>query len=158
MATGWKRVVERAVRRSGVAGLLERRRRPSVVVLAYHNIVPAGERAVGDVSLHVDQRTFGDQLDWLLESRTIVRLGEALGRPARDPREAQVVITFDDAYRGTMTAGMEELSRRDLPSVVFVPTGLLGTEGFWWDRIAPVGGLLTAQGFEYETMKLFPFY
>ena len=142
MARGWKKVVEGLLSRSGAAGFAERRRWPLTVILAYHNIVPAGESAVGDVSLHIDQATFGDQLDWLLERGRIVGLGDALAEGGdRDPSAgARIVITFDDAYRGTMTAGMEELSRRDLPSVVFVPTGLLGTEGFWWDRIAPVGG------------------
>ena len=142
MAKGWKKVVEGLLSRSGVAGMAERRRRPQTVILAYHNIVPSGETAVGDVSLHIDQSTFGDQLDWLLERRRIVSLEEAIaGEGARGPSEGgRVVITFDDAYRGTMTAGLEELSRRGLPSTVFVPTGLLGSDGFWWDRLAPAGG------------------
>jgi peptidoglycan/xylan/chitin deacetylase (PgdA/CDA1 family) len=50
-------------------------------------------------------------------------------------------VTFDDAYRGAVTAGFAELARRDLPATVFVPPGLLGSEGFWWDRLAGPGGL-----------------
>lgn len=142
MAKGWKKAVEGLLSRSGAAALAERRRRPQTVILAYHNIVPSGERAVGDPSLHIDQSDFGDHLDWLLERRRIVALEDAMrerdaGAP---PDAAEIVITFDDAYRGTMTAGLEELSRRGLPSTVFVPPGLLGSEGFWWDRLASAGG------------------
>lgn len=144
MAKGWKRAVERMLSGSGLARLAERRRRPTLVILAYHNIVPAGEGLVGDVSLHVDQRTFAEQLDWLLERRTVVPLEAALAEhregPALPAEPTRVAVTFDDAYRGTMSAGLEELKKRGLPGTVFVPPGLLGSDGFWWDRLAPVGG------------------
>ena len=140
MAKGWKRVVEAAIARSGVARHAERRRRPAAIVLAYHNIVPEGEKPAGDLSLHVDQRTFADQLDWLLEGRRVVSLEDALDEPG--PLETRIAITFDDAYRGTLTAGAEELSKRGLPSTVFVPPGLLGSRGFWWDLLAREGAVL----------------
>lgn len=136
MAKGWKRVAEVALHRSGAAGIAERRRRPSLVILAYHNVVPRGEDPIGDASLHVDQDVFADQLDWLLEGREIVGLGEALPVEPGDEAGSRIVITFDDAYRGTMTAGLEELGKRGVPATVFVPPGLLGSEGFWWDRLA----------------------
>lgn len=155
MAKGWKGVVERAVVRTGLVRLVERRRRPAVVVLAYHNIVPVGEKPAGDVSLHLDQQAFADQLDWLLEGRRVVALDEAFdrfdgndssdssdGKDGNDGDgnvETRVVLTFDDAYQGMMTAGLEELSKRDLPATVFVPPALLGSPGFWWDRLAPPG-------------------
>lgn len=156
MAKGWRRAAELLLSRSGIAGFAEGRRSPSVMILAYHNIVPTGEEPAGDVSLHIDQATFADHLDWLMERRAIVSLAEAmelvggadsdlnadsdLGAGPPSEGAPRVVITFDDAYRGTMTAGMEELAKRGLPSTVFVPPGLLGAEGFWWDLLAPPGG------------------
>lgn len=148
MAKGWKKAVEGLLSRSGAAALVERRRRPQTVILAYHNIVPWGERVAGDLSLHIEQSDFGDHLDWLLERRRIVALEDAMrARDRGEPLDAgelsdtgEIVITFDDAYRGTMTAGLEELSKRGLSSTVFVPPGLLGSDGFWWDRVAPAGG------------------
>jgi Predicted xylanase/chitin deacetylase len=46
-----------------------------------------------------------------------------------------VAITFDDAYLGAVTAGLDELTRRDMPFTVFVAPGLLGEEP-WWDTAA----------------------
>lgn len=139
MATGWKRGAEIVLAKSGVPRAISRRNQPSTAVLAYHNIVPVGEALAGDASLHLDQRAFADHLDFLLESHDIVSLSDAREATASSGRP-RVVITFDDAYRGAMTAGLEELRRRDLPATVFVSPGLLGRPGFWWDLLAPKGG------------------
>lgn len=145
MASLLKQVVEGALARGGPAALASRRNRPHAAILAYHNIVPRGERAVGDLSLHIDQDTFGQQLDALQERTDIVPLATIMQPWNGEPRRARVAITFDDAYLGTMTAGLEELARRGLPGTVFVPPGLLGTEGFWWDLLSTEEGPLPEQ-------------
>ena len=139
-----KSLVELIALRSGgrlVGGL---RRRGRVLILAYHNVVPHGEKACGDRSLHLPQRSFADQLDELLRDHDVVPLAELWrGPPVRDrPRAA---ITFDDAYLGTLTAGVEELSRRGIPGTVFVPPAFIGGRAFWWDELAEsYDGLLPA--------------
>jgi peptidoglycan/xylan/chitin deacetylase (PgdA/CDA1 family) len=138
VAEGWRRGAEVLLARLGVPAVLAGARRPSAVVLAYHNIVPTGEPPVGDVSLHVDQRAFARQLDFVSERLEIVPLPRLLDPGASE--RSRAAITFDDAYLGTMTAGLEELRTRGLPATVFVPPGLLGSEGFWWDLLAPGGG------------------
>ncbi len=140
MATGWKRAAEILLTRGGAAAVAGHRTAPRAAVLAYHNIVPTGEPAAGDVSLHVDQTVFARHLDWIQAHATVVPLDALLdaSRSSRG-RGLYVAITFDDAYRGTMTAGLHELVARGLAATVFVPPGLLGTEGFWWDRLAPTG-------------------
>lgn len=141
MAHGWKRAAEVLVARSGLPAWRERRSHPSTVILAYHNIVPRGETAAGDLSLHIDQDVFAEHLDFLLERRVVVPLSELAHTHGR-AGEARAVITFDDAYRGTLEAGIEELVERGLPATVFVPPGLLGGEGFWWDHLASDEGVL----------------
>jgi peptidoglycan/xylan/chitin deacetylase (PgdA/CDA1 family) len=127
--------LEAGIMATGVPARRIRRRASGTVILSYHNVVPTGEQAVGDLSLHIGQRRFGEHLDRLLETHDVVPLSElrvgqvAEGRP-------RAVVTFDDAYLGTITAGFDELSRRGLPGTVFVPPGCLGSDGFWWDRIA----------------------
>ena len=138
MARGWKRAVELMLARTGFAARRTIRDPGSVTILAYHNIVPHGEGVAGDVSLHVDQATFADQLDFILERHDVIGLLEAFTGDISD--RPRVVITFDDAYQGAMTAGVEELTKRRLPATVFVPPGLLGAIGFWWDILAPSNG------------------
>lgn len=141
MATGWKRLLEIGLVGTGLTRVAAGLRNPRAIILAYHNIVPSGEPVCGDSSLHLPQETFARQLDFVGDRCDVVPLDQVLtpnasGRP-------RVAITFDDAYRGALTAGLSELSRRDLPSTVFVAPGLLGCDGFWWDLLADAhGGVL----------------
>jgi peptidoglycan/xylan/chitin deacetylase (PgdA/CDA1 family) len=111
------------------------------VVLAYHNIVPLGAEAGGERALHLDQGRFGRQLDALSRTHDVVSLSEVMrAGAATRPR---TVITFDDAYRGAVTAGVDELIRRGLPATIFVAPGFVGDGAFWWDALAdPRAGVL----------------
>lgn len=139
-----KRAAESFLAR-GLGPLLSRRNRGRVLVLAYHNVVPEDECPDGDRSLHLSRRAFSKQLDVLTESHRVVSLREVLGELGApgdrdgvdESRGPRAVLTFDDAYRGAMTCGVEELARRDLPATIFVSPGQLGGEGFWWDRLRP---------------------
>jgi len=55
-----------------------------------------------------------------------------------------VVLTFDDGYRGALSAGVEELVRRGMPATFFVPPGCLGDHVFWWDHLAEQSGGVTS--------------
>lgn len=142
MAQGWKRVLEWTAVRSGLSALERRRRTPSGVILSYHNVVPRGEPLVGDRSLHVDQAVFAAQLDLLGETHEIVTLEELVANRSAAPGVARAAVTFDDAYLGAMTVGLDELARRNMPSTVFVAPGILGTPGCWWDLLADGDGAL----------------
>jgi peptidoglycan/xylan/chitin deacetylase (PgdA/CDA1 family) len=133
-----RRAAEHALLATSADRVALRFRPVGVLVLAYHNIVPAGENVRGDASLHLPQREFGRQLDSLRSTHRIVPLDRVLD-PAADERP-RAVITFDDAYRGALTAGVDELARRALPATIFVAPGLLGTIP-WWDELAGAGGL-----------------
>jgi peptidoglycan/xylan/chitin deacetylase (PgdA/CDA1 family) len=134
-----KRLVERGLLLSGISRFSRWRRRGDVLVLAYHNIVPHGAASVGDRSLHLRQEDFAAQLDLLRATHDVIALDEALTRGARCSGRASVVITFDDAYRGAVTAGVAELAARGLPATIFVPPALLDDGVFWWDVLTPAG-------------------
>ncbi|HEX6924574.1 MAG TPA: polysaccharide deacetylase family protein [Longimicrobiaceae bacterium] len=129
-----KRLIERSLVGAGLPKLARARRRADTLVLAYHNIVPRGETAVGDLSLHLPQSAFADQLDALLETHDIVPLTSILEEG--DGSRPRLALTFDDAYAGTVTAGIEEVARRGLPATIFVPPAFVGGGTFWWDEIA----------------------
>lgn len=134
-----KRFAEGAVANSGILRFARARQAGRALVLAYHDIVPNGERVAGDCSLHLPQRIFAAQLDVLARTHDVVPLADAL-RPRVRHRRPAVAITFDDAYTGAITAGFAELARRGMPATVFVAPALLG-QTTWWDLLAsPVSG------------------
>ncbi|MEJ2542287.1 MAG: polysaccharide deacetylase family protein, partial [Gemmatimonadota bacterium] len=124
-----------------------------VAILSYHNVVPDADPPLGDTSLHLPLSRFRDQMDALMRHFQVVPLDVLLsesvglgierGDGIGERHGIRVAITFDDAYRGAMELGLPELASRDLPATVFVCPGLLGNEGFWWDRFAdPVAGVV----------------
>jgi peptidoglycan/xylan/chitin deacetylase (PgdA/CDA1 family) len=126
-----KRVAESALVLSGVARFGRRRLRGRTLVLVYHNIVPDGEHTAGDASLHLPQRQFARQLDVLAESHGVIPIGAF----DHDSTKARVIITFDDAYHGAVSAGIEELTKRRMPATIFVAPAMLGSAP-WWDTLA----------------------
>ncbi len=139
-----KRAVERLISRSGFPRLGRHRYRSRALILAYHNVVPDDEPPEGDVSLHLARSAFAAQLDHLLRVCHVVPLSALLDEAIETaPR---VAITFDDAYRGSLTLGLEELAARRLPATIFVAPGTLGDRALWWDELAsPDGSGLPAE-------------
>jgi len=137
-----KRLVENLLVSSGVATLARRRLGGRTLVLAYHNVLPDGESAVGDLSLHLPRREFAGQLDALGETHDVVPITALAETPARAKRP-RVVITFDDAYAGALTCGVDELVARGMPATIFVAPDLLGSVT-WWDQLAAHSGGIIA--------------
>ena len=134
---GLKQAVESLLIGAGVAGFSRARVRDRTLVLAYHNVIPDDAPPAGDLSLHIGRSRFAAQLDELCRHTAILPLDQALaGLTGERPR---VAITFDDAYRGAVTLGVDELSRRGLPATIFPAPGLLGGHVFWWDALAEPG-------------------
>lgn len=131
-------LIERVVARGGPSALAAATRRGQRLILAYHNVVPDGQAACGERSLHLPLARFREQLDALERSHEVVGLEALLADPV-DARRPRVAITFDDAYRGCVALALPELARRGLPATVFVAPGLLGRDGCWWDLLADPG-------------------
>ena len=132
--------------RGGPAWVGRALRRKGSVILSYHNILPDGAPAAGERSLHLPQREFARQLDALGRTHRIVSLAELLDGPDAGPgaTRPRAAITFDDGYRGALTAGVAELERRSLPATIFITPHFLGGRSFWWDVLAdPATGTMT---------------
>lgn len=133
-----KAAVERGLIWSGVARFARRRMSGRVLVLAYHNIVPDEATPSGDLANHLPRSRFAAQLDVLRSTHDIVPLEASLEKP-RSGSKPRVAITFDDAYLGAVTLGIEELVRRRMPATIFVAPAFLGGRSFWWDALAVPG-------------------
>jgi peptidoglycan/xylan/chitin deacetylase (PgdA/CDA1 family) len=126
---------EAVLARSGAARLLGSR--SGALVLAYHNVVPEGSPSEGDASLHLPQRAFAEQLDILVRTHDVVPLDTLVERGAQGSGRPRAAVTFDDAYRGAVTAGVAELAKRGLPATIFVAPAFVGGRSFWWDAVSP---------------------
>ncbi|HEY8105394.1 MAG TPA: polysaccharide deacetylase family protein [Gemmatimonadales bacterium] len=141
--TGLKQAVESLLIGAGVAGVSRARLRRRSLVLAYHNIVPDDAPPTGDRSLHLSQSRFAAQLDELARHADVVPLDKVFNRPAGE--RPRVAITFDDAYFGAVSLGLDELARRGLSATVFAAPGLLAGHAFWWDALAEPGADLAPE-------------
>lgn len=106
------------------------------LILAYHNVVPAGSPACGDRSLHLPVDRFEAQLQCLRAEADVVPL-EALLH-AGSARARLVAITFDDAYASALALGVAACVSRNMPCTVFVAPALLGRVPTW-DTMAQQG-------------------
>lgn len=138
-----KGLAERLLVGGGAAALSRSVRRGDLLVLAYHNVTPEGAEAAGERSLHLAERDFSRQLDLLAETHDVVPLTAVAESPSRPSGRPRAAITFDDAYRGAVTAGVRALARRNLPATIFVTPGFVNDGSFWWDALAnPATGVL----------------
>jgi peptidoglycan/xylan/chitin deacetylase (PgdA/CDA1 family) len=132
-----KRAFEHAMIALGADRAALDRRRGHALVLAYHNVVRDGSVA-GDRSLHVSVGRFREHIDALAAVCDVVSLAAVL---ASEPRSRPMVaITFDDAYLGALTHGLDVLAERGIPSTVFVAPERLGG-AFWWDALSGASGM-----------------
>ena len=101
---------------------------PTVAILSYHRI---GEPWPGgwETWYHVPAAAFESHLRHLSDAGWDVidcdRFVRGLERPETLPRRA-ALITFDDAYRSTVTVALPLLERHACAGVVFVPTDYVG--------------------------------
>lgn len=108
---------------------------PASVILLYHRVA---EPASDPFELAVTPRQFEEHLDLLGELGRVVSLAE-LARCAATGDGAGgsfFAVTFDDGYADNLHAAKPLLVERGAPATVFVTTGAVGTEKFWWDELA----------------------
>jgi peptidoglycan/xylan/chitin deacetylase (PgdA/CDA1 family) len=138
--------VETGLLWSGAARLRRAQHRSRVLVLAYHNVVPDDQVVAGDASLHLPRARFVAQLESLRRSHDVVALETILASSSAGRRRPRAVITFDDAYRGAVTVGVDELARRGLPATIFVAPAFVDGASFWWDCLGDRRGGEVAPG------------
>ncbi len=134
-----KRAVEWLLVTSGVANRAITQAGRNGVVLAFHNIVADGARVAGDRSLHMPRGLFAGMIRELSRRGAFVPLDEMVWS-ASTTRSLHFAVTFDDAYLGAVTHGIDVLHALHVPATVFVAPGLLGQASTWWDDIGEYFG------------------
>jgi peptidoglycan/xylan/chitin deacetylase (PgdA/CDA1 family) len=85
--------------------------------------------------LTVAPHCFEAQLEALVARRVALPLAEFARRNSEGSLPANAVaLTFDDGYADNLLLAKPMLERFAVPATVFVSTGFLGKDVFWWDR------------------------
>lgn len=133
------RVLERALTRCGVAhGFAAVTKACGAVILNYHAVADGHEVDTLEPTFTVSAEDFEHQVEFLAEHRNVVPLSELVEnlRCGRTMPRGTVCLTFDDAYRNTLTTAAPILTSRKVPATLFVPTGLVDRgENPWLDTI-----------------------
>ena len=139
----------------GAARLGRWARRDALLVLTYHNIVADREDAQhGEASLHVDRASFAEQLDLLADTHEVVGLTDVLNGCSWNSDRPRALITFDDAYHGAMTLGVDELVKRRMLATVFVAPAFTTGRTFWWDAIGAGHGGVVPDAIRREALDV----
>jgi peptidoglycan/xylan/chitin deacetylase (PgdA/CDA1 family) len=120
----------------------------------YHSIgnVPAGTDIF---NLHVGPERFREQIEFLASYYEILPLTwlyhcARSGRPAPNA----LALTFDDGYANNLTVAAPILQEFQAPATLFLSTGFLGRDAYWWDRLAQI--VLTATHYPSKLVHIEP--
>jgi peptidoglycan/xylan/chitin deacetylase (PgdA/CDA1 family) len=108
-----------------VAGLLRQLRSRSIAILMYHGVTDE-QTAIPDWC-QVRVEPFRQQMEFLSQEYHVLGLGEVLQRLSNGLPlpERTACLTFDDGFQNVYSNAWPVLARYQLPSTVFVVTGLL---------------------------------
>jgi len=105
----------------------------SVVILLYHRVF---ETSSDPWQLGVSPRHFAEHLKILQHNYRVLSLHDLLSslKNARLPKRG-VVLTFDDGYADNLWNAKPLLEKYEVPATVFVASGSVDNNGFWWDEL-----------------------
>lgn len=125
---------------SGLWFVLQQLRRPRIVILAYHRILPdQDERRWAYPERCVSASTLERQLLALKRSYTFISLEELDATLAGEKRldRSVALVTFDDGYRDVYERALPILQRHGIPALCFLSLGFVeARRSFWFDRLA----------------------
>src|SRR5579872_5625499 len=94
-------------------------------ILGYHDVLPSVLQ-----SHHVSETTFARQMERLSRPPFLVEpLSASFDRKELRRTPHRVILTFDDARDNFLDYAFPTLARLRLPSVLYVPSGLVGSTG-----------------------------
>lgn len=108
----------------------------SGLILTYHRVATPTADPFG---MAVAPERFRAHVERLRSDFQPLSLDELLdGLAAGRLPERAVSVTFDDGYVDNAVAAAPVLRASGIPATVFIATGALGAESYWWDRLSDV--------------------
>jgi peptidoglycan/xylan/chitin deacetylase (PgdA/CDA1 family) len=135
-AAAIKREVGRLLYQGGVLNLLAKQQLSGrAFVLMYHRVLPDLPAAAEGVEpgMYVTAETFREQMESLRDGYRVLALSELLERQeqGRDLGGC-CAITFDDGWLDNFQVAFPILQQLQLPATIFLPTGFIGTDDWFW--------------------------
>lgn len=112
------------------------------LILMYHRVLPAGHATPPiQAGMYVDPKTFEEHIRYLKQYFRLISFFEKFSTVAAKGKTQSglpdCILTFDDGWRDFHEFAYPILKRNQVPATVFLPTGYIGTnEWFWSDRLA----------------------
>jgi peptidoglycan/xylan/chitin deacetylase (PgdA/CDA1 family) len=103
-------------------------------ILLYHRVARIEHDPWG---LAVPPDLFADQMEALSRRRRVVPLDDLAADLERGRAPVNcIAITFDDGYADLLHEALPAMRRFGCTATLFLTTGALDTDGFWWDRLS----------------------
>jgi peptidoglycan/xylan/chitin deacetylase (PgdA/CDA1 family) len=108
--------------------------RSEIAVLGLHRVLTAQQAALtcSEPAMVVMLPTFRDLLRRLTQQFHVLSLSDFQSGNIPCGSRPSCLLTFDDAWLDTFENAYPALREAGLPAAVFVPTGLIGSEKFFW--------------------------
>ncbi len=112
------------------------------LILMYHRVLPSGhEIPPSQAGMYVDPKTFEEHIRYLKLHFHVISFSEKFSPLYAEGKSQSglpaCILTFDDGWRDFYEFAYPILKRNQVPATVFLPTGYIGTnEWFWSDRLA----------------------
>jgi peptidoglycan/xylan/chitin deacetylase (PgdA/CDA1 family) len=122
--------------RSGFNALMRAANRWRLLVLCYHSVISDSAPDDPRTNIAVTKSQFESQLSELRRNWTPIKIDDLLAA-CHDNYELpanSVLVTFDDGFRNNLLCAAPILARYEIPPVVFLTAGLIGTGNLLWTQ------------------------
>jgi len=111
------------------------------LILMYHRVIdPLEEQCRIEPGMYVTKTTFAQHLRFLKKYFNVVPLEKlATAQGVDETKKPFCALTFDDGWLDFKQNAFPLLMEYEVPATVFLPTGFIGTDDwFWTDRLANI--------------------
>lgn len=104
---------------------------PTAIILTYHRVAKTEN---DPWQLAVSPENFYDQLKYLKNNYQIISLEQLVFEiKNKTVKRGMLAITFDDGYADNLYNALQILGEFNIPATIFVSSGNMGKESFYWD-------------------------